>query len=744
LVDLLLGERRPARLTLEDFAGVADLDFLVALLAASAGLAGLFDGGGWWWQLVGFGTLLLVVPAVLRTLGVPRVLASLVDLPVYAVVLAAAFGVAPSREGGERLAELVDTAVVAIARDSVPATAVAEILFIIVATGGVIAVLLDLLGATAPALVAVPLFAVVAVRAFFHPLGIDLASLAFLAVAYLLVLWADGWLRGRSRGPAGPVVIAAATVLALGLTVVTPGLEQRWWKGTWFDGGARASSLVDLARDLREASDAEVLRYRTDTTPVPYLQLATLEDYDGTTWVHRDVREIPMANAPARTAPIPPGYGGAIAPVTVDVEITRLNADWAPAPYPALRVEGGAGEWTSASNDYSLRIDGAGLPGQTYRVTSYATTPTPADLGPSAIPIEAVADAEVPAGTPDIVLDTALEVTRDARSDFEAARMLQDWLRYDGGFTYTTTTPDAATDDGMEVVASFLERKSGYCIHFAAAMTVMARSLGIPARIAIGYLPGESVDDPAGGEVYSVSNQELHAWPQLYIRGAGWLAYEPTVGRGSPPAYARDAVETPQPTASPAPTATPRPTSTRGPRDVDDDAPTPAAVRAAGTTRLLWWLGGIVAAALVLLAPATWRALRRRRRVGALRTSPGSGAPRRAGPALAWTEVTDTARDLGIAPEPAETPRAFADRLAVASRLHPGSAPREVLEALLLEVERSAFGPPGSTGGREDLAELTIGVIRSVTAAAPPGIRLLARFAPRSLLGRLPPPRRRA
>ncbi|MEB4953275.1 transglutaminase-like domain-containing protein, partial [Pseudomonas aeruginosa] len=69
---------------------------------------------------------------------------------------------------------------------------------------------------------------------------------------------------------------------------------------------------------------------------------------------------------------------------------------------------------------------------------------------------------------------------------------------------------------------------SGYCEHYSAAMTVMLRSLGIPARVVVGYSPGQ-LDPQTGSWLYLQSN--AHAWVEAYFPGYGWIPFEPTANR---------------------------------------------------------------------------------------------------------------------------------------------------------------------------------------------------------------------
>jgi hypothetical protein len=69
----------------------------------------------------------------------------------------------------------------------------------------------------------------------------------------------------------------------------------------------------------------------------------------------------------------------------------------------------------------------------------------------------------------------------------------------------------------------------GYCDYFASAMVVMARSVGIPARLAVGYAMGHYHSQQGA---YVVTEKDAHAWPELYFPDYGWIPFEPTSGLG--------------------------------------------------------------------------------------------------------------------------------------------------------------------------------------------------------------------
>ena len=92
-----------------------------------------------------------------------------------------------------------------------------------------------------------------------------------------------------------------------------------------------------------------------------------------------------------------------------------------------------------------------------------------------------------PDSLPAVVADTARQVTEGAANDYERAVKLQDWFAVSGGFTYNT---QVQAGSGSDAIARFLQDKEGFCVHFSFAMAAMARTLGIPARVAVGFTPG--------------------------------------------------------------------------------------------------------------------------------------------------------------------------------------------------------------------------------------------------------------
>jgi hypothetical protein len=245
---------------------------------------------------------------------------------------------------------------------------------------------------------------------------------------------------------------------------------------------------------------------------------------------------------------------------------------------------------------------------------------------------------------------------------------LQEWFTTSGGFRYSTAVADADAD-----MASFLGRRVGYCEQFAAAMAVMARTLGIPARVMVGFTSGRVHDG-----VWSITDSDAHAWPELLMGSAGWVRFEPTPRADSIslPSYASAEVAVGQPSQGPQPA--PSASDRRG------GVPAGSADRggtARGGTAAGHWPG--IAVVLLLLAlgatPAVMRWSRRRRR--------DYDGPD--GPSAAYREVVDTMIDLGRG-RPGGSERATL--LMLAEGLTPqalGAAGR-----IATAVERARYGPP--------------------------------------------------
>jgi transglutaminase-like putative cysteine protease len=128
---------------------------------------------------------------------------------------------------------------------------------------------------------------------------------------------------------------------------------------------------------------------------------------------------------------------------------------------------------------------------------------------------------QLPNDVPQRVHDLAQEVTADYDNAYDKAGALQNFLR-----EYEYNEQILAPPAGVDRVDYFLfNMKEGYCNYYASSMAVMARSLGIPARLAAGYARGDYERDL---EAFRVREHHSHAWVEVYLPRFGWIEFEPT------------------------------------------------------------------------------------------------------------------------------------------------------------------------------------------------------------------------
>jgi hypothetical protein len=326
---------------------------------------------------------------------------------------------------------------------------------------------------------------------------------------------------------------------------------------------------------------------------------------------------------------------------------------------------------------------------------------------------------EVPADLDAEVLRLTEQVTEGTSTAGQAALEIQRFLRSES-FAYSFSAP-AST--GMDAISAFLlSSRKGYCIHFAAAMVTMARIEGIPARMAVGFTPGERQDDGS----YEVTAHDAHAWPELFLDGLGWVPFEPT------PAYAGNPDVTdpagPRPTETPSATPSATPTNQAPEQPAGEPSPTPTATTQAtpgGTTGGNASLGWLLPVLIVLAVGAAPGAVRVAQRKARLR--PGQAADQAAD--AAWREVRALFADYRLDwPSGSPGPAAAAAAPTLPAQ---GAA---ALAAAADTVERSRYAREGV--GTTQIAVQVTALRVALDRAAEPRVRLLTRLLPFSLLPR--------
>lgn len=723
-------------------------------------LSPLLQGIGWWFATMAMVVVLLGVSALLRARGLPEVVVVgvAVLLWVAIVVLLYAPGttwlVLPTLDTITDISSDLAAARESIAVQEVPAVAVPELTQLLVMSIGLIALVSDELatGLRVPALSGTGPLAVLTIAPLVRRDDPQVLVYLLTGLAFLLVLWTGA--RIGSGGRAGPTTRVRATAggrnagLALGLAAaavaamvvlptVTPGLTSRdlaeQGDGTPFAStyATGVDPTIQLGRDLRRSDPVLSLTYSTSSEEGLYLKMVNLSDFSGGTWEP----EAPYdgISYEGQEFGTPPGLAPEV-PVTdvsTTVSIAGLRSDWLPLPYPSQQVDSLSGNWLITPNTFTITDLQGDTRGINYQATSLAVAPTAEQLATAGatVPDSLAGYLGLPPDLPPVIAQEASTITAGAATNYDRAVALQEYFR-SGEFRYSLAAPASNGYDGSnaEMIAAFLDKKEGYCVHFSAAMAVMARTLGIPSRIAVGYAPGQTADSTADGQpVYEVYTDQLHAWPELYFEGIGWLPFEPTPGLDiTPPDYSLPdyAQQSTTDSSAPAPSSTSTATNSAGP-DRGDVAAVQSAEQQVLAQVRGWsiFAGALALVALVVLAPFAARRFVRRGRIRRLATDPQPGT-------LAWLELEDTLDDHRLQRSHGDTLSDVERRLTAENMV-----PVDALGRLRVAAEFEQYAPPGSASDetRARIGRDLLAVISGLDAQAQPRDRALARYLPVSL-----------
>ena len=169
--------------------------------------------------------------------------------------------------------------------------------------------------------------------------------------------------------------------------------------------------------------------------------------------------------------------------------------------------------------------------GDPYQLTASVSSASPDDLRLASqdYPTWAwIRYTQLPEDMPPRVAELARQITADADTPYDKAKAVETWLKDNITYNLAIDPPPFGADG----VDHFLfESKEGYSEYFGSAMTVLMRSVDIPARMTTGYTTGNLID---GSNLYLVSDRHSHGWAEVYFPGYGWIPFEPTPGRAIP------------------------------------------------------------------------------------------------------------------------------------------------------------------------------------------------------------------
>jgi transglutaminase-like putative cysteine protease len=697
----------------------------VATLAVTLPLTTLFTPSTWFRPSV-----LLVVVVALVGMGLRRITANrpLVVLGQVVLLVNATSllhgrghlfaGVLPTPETGRAFGILLQEAQTTVTNYTAPAPSNRATILAISLLIGLTAVAVDAIGVTyrSPALAGIPLLSAFLASATNSGDGLGAWYAVPGALAWLALVGRQGvrslraWGTASPHSSSGPLAdptTAFATlgrvvgVGALGVAIVLPGLVPHFPTTFLADGlgrsadgrggsgsNIRLASSIDIARDLGSRSSDPVFRYRSTSDRLEPLRVGILDTYRRGQW---------GSSSDFTFVPVDGQIPGPTAGPEVPRRVERISVVENAIGVPQVALPPGAVGTPFPAGTWNMTVQG--VVQLTAPATSYTTEFVELDpedgqfsadldnpqIEGDELEVDPAAEAEVRK-----VLD---EITDDGDSALQIARKVQGYLR-GPTFTYSLELADQAADGNLsdEPLARFLETKRGYCVQFTSAMVMLSRAAGIPARMAVGFLPG-SID----GDDRVVKVSDAHAWPELYFPRLGWVRFEPTPGTrsGVAPEYSSEplnggsSASASPTTSSSTSSATP---STSPSRDVTADQ-TGTTTGSAGTgavrfvtqhvTTILVLLLALLIAAIVPFG--AWLS-RRRARAAARDDADRVEAE--------WQSLLLRLQDIGFVPPDGATPRQTSRTIGHDAYLTPDE--NDALGRVVTTLERARYARPGA------------------------------------------------
>ncbi|SNC60986.1 Transglutaminase-like superfamily protein [Kytococcus aerolatus] len=725
------GDRLDRWEAMEPFSSIA----LAALLLATMWPGTrLFSADGWWRDAIVLVLGLVTLAAVVRALTRSRVagaVTQLVGALGYVLVrgagdsLAAGFLPTPST-----LTHVVDSFRSAgeyLSTETVPVPAREDLTLLLLCVIAAVVVLSDagihvtrsvLLGVVPPLLVFVTL---AANRGESEPwwwfVLVAVLFAGLLAAHHTAEISALGGPNSRARragrGAAlatAAAVTSVAVVAALAVPSVLPERESAHVGRGLVDGVDLATvdftDSLDLRSDLASGDERPVMLWHTEEADPGPLRVTATSRFEDDRWVPmegrgaEEVRRDPAAVEGAAPDALPAvSWRDVLEHETTDFEVTANGIERPFVTTPSFPVD-----LRSPSAVVADPLTDT-IWGQepVNRYTGSSLLPeVPEDLPEDerGLPEDATASLEVPDELQSTLAEVNAEVVPADAAPLDKARAIQAHLR-NGDFEYSLSAGEP--QEGESMVQTFFRTKEGYCVPFATAMVMMARQEGIPARMAMGLLPGEKTfGEEMGrgselGDERVVRRADAHAWPELYFEGVGWLRFEPTPSdrAGAAPGYSQPVGSTESPSPSPSESsASPSPSPSPSPSE-SSASPSPSPSPSSATNeddaqeeggRPAWLvplllLLGLAALVALGLAYLPWRARRARAAV----------AEREAGPwSTAWEQLRLDLLDRGVATREVDSVTRQAADVVAARPEAEGAA----LERLVEGVQQERYAAP--------------------------------------------------
>ena len=344
-------------------------------------------------------------------------------------------------------------------------------------------------------------------------------TIALLGVVSVAALVGFGDLDNREWAGGTPdyvaAVLALMVVTPLVITIV-PGGAASPVTFVGDEGTTMEDNVVGADSDLQIVGSVDQspdVRFTIQADRARYWRTGSFDRYTGDGWVRSGGE-----SAYGGDLEEPPGETEFLLQrVDVETELEAVPAAWRP-----VEVSTSIADRTQVTENGGLQLDGSVGAGESYQIVSAVVDPTAQELNDASTDYpDAIVEryTQLPSSTPDRVGEQTAELVSAADTPYEAARLIEQWLRTNKEYSLSVERPDGNIAD------SFLfEMEAGYCTYYATTMATMLRSQGIPARMAVGYNAGE----PVGDDQYAVRGLNSHAWVEVYFPDVGWVSFDPT------------------------------------------------------------------------------------------------------------------------------------------------------------------------------------------------------------------------
>jgi transglutaminase-like putative cysteine protease len=340
----------------------------------------------------------------------------------------------------------------------------------------------------------------------------------------------------RVAGPARTarrtaVVVALVALAALMVAVVNPDPGRGQPLPGNDAGGRTASPYVGFNGSLDtsvrgEPSDEVIMHVRANAPD--FWRAESYDQWDGQVWSRSARMESTFPSAGAGY--VTPGVGDVDIGGETFVQHVRVEAPYVGALFGAYRVDeiDAPVPFVIVHGDGSIELRSPLGRGAEYTVVSirqHVTSDLLRSHDPLASPLPEFIAApylQLPSTVPSRVTDLAHSITDSAPTTYDKVRAIETWLG--DNTTYTRDIPPLP--EGADAVDQhlFVDRR-GFCEQIATSTAVMLRSVGVPARVADGFVPGD--ESLLGGE-FTVTAKDAHAWVEVWFPGVGWQAFDPT------------------------------------------------------------------------------------------------------------------------------------------------------------------------------------------------------------------------